>query len=190
MNKPALFLGAFGLAIAAVIMHCASLVAFSRKLQCPVRHLLPNVWQLAILVPIDQNPLLDRSAYSSHYCGMRTQGRPGSRNAVIYDQDELYDFANSGGSVRALIEEELTDGNRFIIMWQRIDGPAAVVMMLETPQDISRWENYRQKMRDWRERVLGIPPIAKNVDYSSKPPARDAHQIQRIPSPIVPLEEI
>lgn len=85
---------------------------------------------------------------------MTYQHRPGSVRAVIYNEDDLYDFAKAGGSVAALLEEEVGKGNRFIIMRQPTGGRHSMVLMLEKPEDISRWEEHRKKLRNWREKVL------------------------------------
>lgn len=107
---------------------------------------------------------------------MIAQGRPKPKRAVIYNEDDLYDFDKNGGSVSALLDQEIKEGNRFIIMRQPNDGPAAVVMMLETPDDISRWDKYREKMRDCQEKVLGNPPPAKNGESPVTSPVAPSAQ--------------
>ena len=106
-----------------------------------------------------------------------TQARPKSRRAVIYNQDELYDFANSGGSMCALLEEELREGNRIIIVQEPNDGRTVVVMVLEKPEDISLWENYRKKMHDWRRYILGQQSVEENGNSSAMAHRQGAHQM-------------
>ena len=81
--------------------------------------------------------------------------KPTPKPAVIYNQDALYDYAKSGGSVESLLEEELQNSNRVIVVQEPTNAPPAVWMILETEDDLQRWKESQQKLRDWFGKIFG-----------------------------------
>ncbi len=81
--------------------------------------------------------------------------KPIPKPAVIYNQDALYDYAASGGSVEFLFEEELRNGNRVVVVQEPSNAPTTVWMILETKEDFQRWKESRLKMRDWFRKIFG-----------------------------------
>jgi hypothetical protein len=80
--------------------------------------------------------------------------KPTPKPAVIYNQDTLYDYANSGGCVESLLEGELRNGNRVVMVQEPTNAPSTVWMVLETMEDFKRWKESRLKMRDWFRKIF------------------------------------
>ena len=81
--------------------------------------------------------------------------KPTRKPAVIYNQDALYDYASSGGSVESLLEQELRDGNSVVVVQEPTNAPPTVWMVLETMDDLKHWKESRTKMRDWFQKIFG-----------------------------------
>jgi len=79
---------------------------------------------------------------------------PTPKQAVIYKQDELYDYAKSGGSVESLFEHQLKSGNRVVVVQESTNAPQEVWMILETKGDLQRWKESRLKMHDWFRKIF------------------------------------
>jgi len=84
-----------------------------------------------------------------------TMTKPISKPAVIYNQDALYDYASRGGSVESLLEQELQGGHSVVVVQEPSNAPPTVWMVLETMDDLKRWKESRQKMRDWFGKIFG-----------------------------------
>jgi hypothetical protein len=81
--------------------------------------------------------------------------KPTSKPAIIYNQDDLYDYAKLGGSVESLFAEEIASGNRVVVRQEPINAPAVTAYILESMDDFGRWKESRQKMRESLGKVLG-----------------------------------
>jgi hypothetical protein len=88
---------------------------------------------------------------------MTTPIKPTPKQAVIFNQDTLYDYAQLGGSVEALLDEQIRAGKRVVVIQEASNSPREVVMVLETMEDFARWKESRVKTRDWLKKILGEP---------------------------------
>ena len=81
--------------------------------------------------------------------------KPTPKPAVIYNQDDLYDYAKLGGSVESLLAEEIAAGKRVVVLQEPVNAPAVTAYILESMDDLGRWKESRQKMREWLSKVPG-----------------------------------
>jgi hypothetical protein len=80
---------------------------------------------------------------------------PTRKPAVIYNQDELSDYAKLGGSLASLFADEIRDGNCIVITQEAINSPNQVVSIIETEEDLRRRLDAAQKMEEWLRQALG-----------------------------------
>jgi hypothetical protein len=83
------------------------------------------------------------------------KNKPTSKPAVIYNQDELSDYATYGGSVASLFADEIKAGNRIVVIQQPTNAPPTVLCIIESEDDLKRLRDAQQKMREWLEKALG-----------------------------------
>ena len=61
---------------------------------------------------------------------------PQKKQAVIYIQDDLSDFATNGGSIIELFDQEISSGHSIVVLQTPSNAPAVVLAVLHTKADI------------------------------------------------------
>ena len=80
--------------------------------------------------------------------------KPTSKPAVIYNQDDLFDYTTYGGSIASLFADEIKAGNRIVVIQQPINAPTTVVSIIESEDELKRLRDAHQKMQGWLGKTL------------------------------------
>ena len=67
----------------------------------------------------------------------------------IYDQNDLFDYRNSNGPARELLEGEIAHGNKIVIMQFPVNASPSVIRVLESVEDVAGWEEAQVARKTW-----------------------------------------
>lgn len=86
---------------------------------------------------------------------MTTPQKPKSKLAIIFNQDDLFDFAKMGGSVEAMFDEELRSGNKIVVIQKAENAPPELVMTLESMDEFNKWRENKVKREQYLKKLYG-----------------------------------
>jgi hypothetical protein len=86
---------------------------------------------------------------------MKMCNKPTGKPAVIYNQDDLFDYAQLGGSVESLFDEEIKGGHQIVVIQEAVNAPPTVRMVLETMEDFKRCMDSRLKTLHQLAKIFG-----------------------------------
>jgi hypothetical protein len=78
--------------------------------------------------------------------------------AVYYNQDDLTDFANIGGSIIDEFNAEIESGNIIVIEQKPYNAPAITLAVLKSKADVEHRKNHRQSVEDCLFKILNPAP--------------------------------
>ena len=82
------------------------------------------------------------------------QNPPPCKQAVIYNQDDLSDYAAKGGSVIDLFNQELNAHRSIVVIQTPANAPTSVLAVLNTVADIEDRKRARANVQDVLSKLL------------------------------------
>jgi hypothetical protein len=87
---------------------------------------------------------------------------PVFKQAVIYNEDHLTDYAMKGGSVWCLFLKRIREGNCVVTTQAPSDAPPVVRSLIETEKDVQSCKENGEKMVKWLQAQYSVSKADKS----------------------------